>query len=139
MMRVRAVVLSCALCAVPTGADGQVELCEQAERFVVDEIGMIAVTEPDTIDDWRTRKMTAGCRVTAADGTRDAASTVARGFYDRIREAGWVRTPEPRDAPGEASLRFRRDGADCLFNFYTPASPLNTEASEPFRSDEERR
>ena len=35
---------------------------------------------------------------------------------------------EPRDAPNEASLRFRRDGADCLFNFYTPMSALNTEA-----------
>ncbi|NIP94515.1 MAG: hypothetical protein GWO24_14160, partial [Akkermansiaceae bacterium] len=40
-------------------------------------------------------------------------------FYDQLREAGWLRTPEPRDAPGEASLRFRKDGSDCLFNFYS--------------------
>jgi hypothetical protein len=39
-----------------------------------------------------------------------------------------VRTPEPRDAPNEASLCFRRDGADRLFKYYTPASPLNTDA-----------
>ena len=40
-------------------------------------------------------------------------------FYEEIRDAGWTRTPEPRDAPNEASLRFRREGADCLFSFYS--------------------
>ncbi len=41
----------------------------------------------------------------------------------------------PRDAPNEASLRFRRDGSDCLFNFYT-GGLLGTEAE--FAVDEER-
>ena len=115
--------------AVPhfAAAQASTDLCLQAERFVRG-VGMVAITEPDTIDDWRTRAMVPGCRVTAAGATRRPDAVEAREFYERIREAGWVRTPEPRDAPNEASLRFRRDGADCLFNYYTPTSPLNTDA-----------
>ncbi len=119
--------LSAAL-LVPDRAVAQVELCAEAERFVVDVIGMVAVTEPDTIDDWRTRAMVPGCRVTAAAMTRRSDVEAARDFYERLRSSGWVRTPEPRDAPNEASLRFRRDGADCLFNFYSSDTALNTEA-----------
>jgi len=68
--------------------------------------------------------------VTAAGATRRTDAVEAREFYEQIRQvdSGWERTPDPRDAPNEASLRFRRDGADCLFNYYTLASPLNTEA-----------
>lgn len=109
-------------------AQSGIDLCLDAERFVRDTIGMTAVTEPDTIDDWRTQAMVPGCRVTAAGATRRTDAVEAREFYERVRQAGWVRTPDPRDAPNEASLRFRRGGADCLFNYYTMASPLNTEA-----------
>jgi hypothetical protein len=111
----------------PAGAQ-EVELCREAARHVEDVAGMVAVTEPDTIDDWRTRAMVPGCRVTAAGATRLPDAAVARDFYASVREAGWVRTPDPRDAPNEASLRFRRDRADCLFNFYNSSSALNTEA-----------
>ena len=45
-----------------------------------------------------------------------------------IAESDWVRTPDPRDAPNEASLRLRRDGVDCLFNYYDSAMSLNTDA-----------
>lgn len=126
-IRLLATLLSGALLG-PRTAAAQVELCAGAERFVVEVVGMVAVSEPDTIDDWRTGAMVPGCRVTAAGATRRSDAVEARTFYERVREAGWVRTPDPRDAPNEASLRFRRDGADCLFSYYTPASPLNTEA-----------
>jgi hypothetical protein len=33
-----------------------------------------------------------------------------------VRAAGWIRTPDPRDSPNEASLRFRHGRSDCLFN-----------------------
>jgi len=101
--------------------------CREAHRFLVAERGMAAVTEPDTLDDWRTHERVVGCRVTAAGVTRRSAREEARNFYDRLRSAGWVRTPDPRDAPNEASLRFRKDGSDCLFNFYT-GGILGTEA-----------
>ena len=110
------------------GAQTHTDFCLDAERFVRDVIGMMAVVEPDTIDDWRTRAMVPGCRVTAAGATRRSDAVEASDFYERIREAGWVRTPDPRDAPNEASLRFRRSDADCLFNYYTLVSPLDTEA-----------
>lgn len=113
---------------LPSAAAAQVELCNEAERFVVDEIGMVAVSEPDTIDDWRTKAMVPGCRVTAAGVTRRGPGAEATRFYERVREAGWLRTPDPRDAPNEASLRFRRNDVDCLFNFYTSTSALNTDA-----------
>jgi hypothetical protein len=112
----------------PARLTAQVELCVDAERFVREVIGMAAVTEPDTIDDWRTKAMVPGCRVTAAGATRRSAGAEAKSFYERVVDAGWARTPDPRDAPNEASLRFRRDGADCLFNFYTSTMTLNTDA-----------
>jgi hypothetical protein len=112
----------------PIGASAQVELCESAERYVREVIGMIAVTEPDTIDDWRTRAMVPGCRVTAAAAARRPVRDAARAFYETILDDGWVRTPDPRDAPNEASMRFRKDGADCLFNYYDNSMSLNTEA-----------
>lgn len=113
---------------VRVGAQSGVDLCLEAERFVRDSIGMTTVTEPDTIDDWRTRALVPGCRVTAAGATRRSDAVEARDFYERMRRSGWVRTPDPRDAPNEASLRFRRSGADCLFNYYTLDSPLHTDA-----------
>lgn len=123
--------LAIALSVLAVDADhvqAQVELCVEAERFVRDVVGMVALSEPDTIDDWRTKAMVPGCRVTAVSTTRRTDAAEARGFYELVRASGWIRTPDPRDAPNEASLRFRRDGADCLFNYYTPAAPLNTEA-----------
>lgn len=79
---------------------------------------MTAVVEPDTVNDWRTRKRVPGCRVTAAGLTSRPLADEAVLFYERLRTAGWSRTPDPRDAPGEASLRFRSGGSDCLFNIY---------------------
>ena len=60
-----------------------------------------------------------GCRVAAAGLTSRELGEEATLFYERLRAVGWTRTPDPRDAPNEASLRFRLDGTDCLFNFYT--------------------
>lgn len=104
------------------------DLCLEAERFVRDVMGMVSLAEPDTIDDWRTKAMVPGCRVTAAGASTRPSSEVARGFYEVLAESGWVRSPDPRDAPAEASLRYRRHGADCLFNFYDQSTSLNTEA-----------
>lgn len=122
-----------ALCALatlgPKGVAAQnLDLCLEAERFVRDVMGMVSLAEADTINDWRTKAMVPGCRVTAAGATTSTSTEVARAFYEVLAESGWDRTPDPRDAPAEASLRYRRDGADCLFNFYDQATSLNTEA-----------
>ena len=108
------------------GAQEQVH-CREAHRFLAETVGMAAVTEPDTIDDWRTDQRVPGCRVTAAGLTPNTPGTEARLFYDAVRADGWTRTPDPQDAPNESSLRFRRDGTDCLFNFYVTGM-LGTEA-----------
>jgi hypothetical protein len=96
----------------------QVSHCAAAEKFLREEIGLAVVTEPDTIDDWRTGKRQPGCRVTASGLTAGRVADEAVRFYERVRQAGWSRTPDPRDSPTEASLRFRSDGSDCLFNVY---------------------
>jgi hypothetical protein len=77
--------LSC-LIAAPriAAAQASADLCLQAERFVR-SMGMVAVTEPDTIDDWRTQAMVPGCRVTAAAATRRSDAVEAHEFYERIR------------------------------------------------------
>lgn len=102
----------------PVAKAQEEQRCQAAERFLAEQAGMTAITSADTIDDWRTRKIVAGCRVTAAGLTSRGLGDEATLFYDRLRAAGWTRTPHPRDAPNEASLRFRRDGTDCLFSFY---------------------
>jgi len=128
MSRTAGVLAIVALAVCPRPSVAQVDLCLDAERFVRDVIGMVAVAELDTIDDWRTKAMVPGCRVTAAGGTSQSSSSVVRAFYEILPESGWVRTPDPRDAPNEASLRFRQNGADCLFNFYDASMALNTDA-----------
>lgn len=101
--------------------------CAAAGRFLREDRHMIVAIEADTIDDWRTRQKLAGCRVTAAGGTDIGVQRAAVLLYERLRLARWTRTPDPRDAPNEASLRFRWEQTDCLFNIN--AEPLlNTEA-----------
>lgn len=112
----------------PLPVTAQTDLCLEAERFVREVRDMAAVSEPDTIDDWRTGKMVPGCRVTAAGASRLPASEIVKEFYVEVEEAGWTRTPDPRDAPNEASLRYRMAGADCLFNYYDSSMTLATEA-----------
>jgi hypothetical protein len=109
--------------------------CAAADTFLRESRELLTVVEPDTIDDWRTRQRLVGCRITAAGGTTRGVQAEAVAFYERVRAAGWTRTPEPRDAPNEASLRFRRDSSDCLFNVYGPAMLL-TDAEG--RVDEQR-
>ncbi|HEX4932486.1 MAG TPA: hypothetical protein VFV33_04850 [Gemmatimonadaceae bacterium] len=112
--------LAAAIRALPprTAAPGDTVRCVAAARFLRDTQRMVAVLEPDTLDDWRTKARLAGCRVTAAGATRLGVGREAARFYERLRADGWTRTPDPLDAPNEASLRFRRDGTDCLFNVY---------------------
>jgi hypothetical protein len=90
--------------------------CAAGAAFLRDTQRMVAVVERDTIDDWRTKQRVAGCRITAAGATELTVQREAVRFYERVRAAGWTRTSDPRDAPHEASLRFRMGPSDCLFN-----------------------
>jgi hypothetical protein len=125
----RAILLASALAlaACRSPAAGQVSHCVDAARFLGEDRGMSIITEPDTINDWRTGKRQPGCRVTAAGLTQITIAEEAVRFFEHVRRAGWTRTPDPRDSPGESSLRFRMRERDCLFNVY--GSPLlGTEA-----------
>ncbi|MGV3710534.1 MAG: hypothetical protein ACO1Q7_17015 [Gemmatimonas sp.] len=77
---------------------------------------MQAIIDRDTVDDWRTGKKTPGCRITAAGATDIGVNKEAVRFYERVRAAGWKRTPDPIDAPNEAALRFRWEQTDCLYH-----------------------
>ena len=107
--------------AAPAAAQER-ERCIPAERFLSEEMGFVVLTEPDTIDDWRTRQRVPGCRVTAARIATRSLGAEAEAFYETLRQSGWTRTPDPRDAPNESSLRFRLEQTDCLFNVY--AGPI---------------
>jgi len=125
---VRGLAIAGLVLLAPGAAAAQTETyCVEAQRFLVESRGMSAVTEAATIDDWRTGRRIPGCHVTAAAITTRAAQEEAERFFEAIRAAGWTRTPDPKDSPGEASLRFRKGGADCLFSFYARAM-LGTEA-----------
>ena len=112
-----ALLLGC-VAAAPEARGQDEERCIPAEQFLVEDLGMKAQIDADTIDDWRTQQHVPGCRVTAAGLTRLDMEAEAGRFYERLQAAGWTRTPDPRDAPAEASLRFRMGETDCLFNFY---------------------
>ncbi len=101
--------------------------CDAAANFLRVDRKMVAQVDTQTVDDWRTRQMLQGCRVTAAGRTALGTAREAALFYERIRATGWIRTPDPRDAAHEASLRFRKGNSDCLFNVYAGAT-LFTEA-----------
>ncbi|QJR37379.1 hypothetical protein [Gemmatimonas groenlandica] len=103
--------------------------CAEAARFLRTERHMLAEVEVDTIDDWRTKKRVAGCRITAAGGTEIGVNKEAVRFYELLRAAKWVRTPDPRDSPNEGSLRFRWEQSDCLFNINAEAL-LGTDAEQ---------
>jgi len=90
--------------------------CMQAARFLRTEQRMVAEIETDTINDWRTGMRIAGCRITAAGATDLGVGKEAARLYERLRSAQWTRTPDPRDAPNEASMRYRLERSDCLFN-----------------------
>lgn len=95
--------------------------CVAAAAFVRTDRKMVAEISDDTLNDWRTGKRVAGCRITAAGATDISVQREAIRFYEAIRAARWVRTPDPRDAPNEASLRFRWEQSDCLFNINAEA------------------
>ncbi len=132
--------MSVALILAPLSATSQPQNqahCSAAERFMTNDRKMFAEVERDTIDDWRTGRKLPGCRVTAAGVTTRGLAGEAALFYERLRASGWTRTPDPRDAPNESSLRFRRGGSDCLFNVYgdallfTDAEQRVAEARQP--------
>ncbi len=103
--------------------------CVAAARFLRVDRHMVAAIDRDTINDWRTQQRVAGCRITAAGGTDIGVAKEAVRLYERLRAAHWTRTPDPRDAPNEASLRFRWEQSDCLFNVNAEAL-LNTTAED---------
>ncbi len=106
------------------GQPAPTSYCVEAHRFMIQDRRMAAEVERDTVDDWRTGRKPVGCRVTGAGVTTEGVAGAARRFYERLRAAGWTRTPDPRDAPNEASLRYRKDGVDCLFNVYRDGTLL---------------
>ena len=110
--------LACAAAGTEAGVR-DVQRCEPVQRFLTEDFGMVAETERDTMDDWRTHKVLPGCRVTAAGGTQLGMSDTAGLLYDQLLAAGWTRTPDPRDAPNESALRLRLDDTDCFFSVYS--------------------
>ena len=96
-----------------------VKRCEALHRFFTETMEMEAEASPDTVDDWRTQKVLPGCRVTAAGSAlRSVPGEENQVFYYNLLAAGWTRTPDPRDRPHEAAIRFRLDGTDCFFTPY---------------------
>jgi len=106
-------------CSATLQADNQTEaLCEDANAFLGASLAMTSRVAADTFNDWRSGERLAGCRITASGVSPLSPREQAEYFYEQLRAAGWTRTPDPRDAPNEGSLRFRMREADCLFNVY---------------------
>jgi hypothetical protein len=115
-------VLGCAAASTDEADAQDVKRCEPVQKFLTQDFGMVAETERDTMDDWRTHKKLPGCKVTAAGGTSTGMSDTAALLYDQLMAAGWTRTPDPADAPAESALRLRLAETDCFFSVYTMAT-----------------
>lgn len=113
--------LTLALAFTLVSAPADTVHCVEAARFLSETQRMQAIVEPDSINDWRSQQRVGGCRITAAGGTLLTVQGEATRLYERLREAKWTRTPDPRDSPREGSLRFRWEQSDCLFNVNTEA------------------
>lgn len=109
----------------PQEAFREERYCLGARSYLADSLRTLALVDPDTIQDWRTRQTVLGCRVYASQATRMEQTPAARAFYDRLLASGWTRTPDPLDMPNEAAIRVRQDNMDCLFHVYK-APLLNT-------------
>ncbi len=123
------VLLAAALLATAPLDTSATRHCRHAAEFLRATQRMEVEVVADSLNDWRSRTRVAGCTVTAAGASDLDVRGEATRLYERIRTAGWERTPDPRDAPREASLRFRREGSDCLFNVNAEAM-LFTDAEE---------
>ena len=121
-----ALLIACAGPASRAGAQ-DVKRCEPVQKFLTEDFGMVAETGKDTIDDWRTHKIVPGCRVTAAGGAAFGMGEQATLLYKQLMGQGWKRSPDPRDAPDESSMRFRLADTDCLFSPYSGIA-IGTEA-----------
>ena len=115
-------VLGCAAAGTDEVGAQDIRRCEPVQTFLTQNFGMVAEAERDTVDDWRTHKLTPGCRVTAAGGTSLGMTDTAELIYDQLMASGWTRTPDPRDAPAESALRLRWKETDCFFSVYTMAT-----------------
>ena len=102
--------------------------CRPLHRVLTETLEMAAEISGDTIDDWRTRRILPGCRVTAVGSMhREVPGEENEVFYRTLLAAGWTRTPDPYDRPNEAAAMLRLEGADCFFTPYAGIR-LGTEA-----------
>jgi hypothetical protein len=109
---------------------GAVDLkrCEPLHRLMTETLQMVAEITPDTVDEWRTRKILPGCRVTAVGSMhREVVGEENNVFYAALLADGWTRTPDPYDLAGEAAVRMRYQDTDCFFTPYEGIR-LGTEA-----------
>ncbi len=105
--------------------------CEALHRTMTETLQMVAEISPDTVDDWRTRKILPGCRVTAVGSMhREVVGEENNVFYAALQAEGWTRTPDPYDLAGEAAVRLRLDDTDC---FFTPYEGIRLATEAEFR------
>lgn len=105
--------------------------CEPLHRVMTETLTMSAETSPDTVDDWRTRRVLPGCRVTAVGSMRrEVPGEENQVFYYTLMGEGWARTPEPYDRANEAAIRLRYEQTDC---FFTPYQGIRLATEAEFR------
>lgn len=97
----------------------EVKRCETVHRLLTEDMGMVAESSPDTVQNWQTNQILPGCRVTAAGSATTKAGDEGEALYARLLTVGWKRKPGPRYATNGPALRFRLDETDCFFSIYT--------------------
>ncbi len=97
----------------------EVKRCETVHRLLTEDMGMVAESAPDKVQNWQTNQILPGCRVTAAGSATTKAGDEGEALYARLLKVGWKRKLGPRYATNGSALRFRMDETDCFFSIYT--------------------
>lgn len=117
--------------AVPSEGAAQEDLCSGVGDVLEGEMAMVVAVRSDTVADWRSGEVRAGCRLTAAGGARSTQAVV-----DRLRETletrGWSPFMEPTVSAHGSTLAYRYRGIECMLGVF-PAGATENPWEEPLQ------
>lgn len=116
--------LGALLGATPSGGTAQEDLCSGVGDVLEGEMAMVVAVRSDTVADWRTGEVRAGCRLTAAGGARSTQAVVDR-LGETLEARGWSPFMEPTVSAHGSTLAYRYRGVECMLGVFPAGATEN--------------